>query len=72
MMKSFLYSILWGISLWFFASCSQEVKIAIRSEKPSPLVKDYADIIIPSNIAPINFFVEAEDGKEARTTEIKK
>ena len=65
MMKSFLYSILWGISLWFFASCSQEVKIAIRSEKPSPWVKDYADIIIPSNIAPINFFVEAEDGKEA-------
>jgi len=65
MMKSFLYSILWGISLWFFASCSQEVKIAIRSEKPSPLVEDYADIIIPSNIAPINFFVEAEDGKEA-------
>ena len=52
------------MALCILASCSHEVKITVRSEEPSPLMEDYADIIIPSNIAPINFFVEAKDGKE--------
>lgn len=64
MMKKLLYSIGVGIAMWILASCSHEVKVAVRSEEPSPLMEEYADIIIPSNIAPINFFVEAEDGLE--------
>lgn len=64
MMKKLLYSIGVGIAMWILASCSHEVKIAVRSEEPSPLMEEYAGIIIPSNIAPINFFVEAEDGLE--------
>ena len=64
MMKKLLYSIGVGIAMWILASCSHEVKIAVRSEEPSPLMEEYADIIIPSNISPINFFVEAEDEKE--------
>ena len=64
MMKKLLYSIGVGIAMWILASCSHEVKIAVRSEETSPLMEEYADIIIPSNIAPINFFVEAEDGLE--------
>lgn len=65
MMKSLLYSVFWGVALWMLASCSsQEVKIALHLEESSPLMKDYADIIIPSNIAPVNFFVNAADGKE--------
>ena len=64
MMKKLLYSIGVAMAMWILASCSQEVKIAVRSEEPSPLMEEYADLNIPSNIAPINFFVEAEDGKE--------
>lgn len=64
MMKKLLYSIGVGIAMWILASCSHEVKIAVRSEEPSPLMEEYAGIIIPSNIAPINFLVEAEDGLE--------
>ena len=64
MMKKLLYNIGVAMAMWILASCSQEVKIAVRSEEPSPLMEEYADLIIPSNIAPINFFVEAEDGLE--------
>ena len=63
MMKSLLYSA-FGVALWLFASCSQEVKIALRSEEPSPLVKEYEGVVVPPNIAPLNFFVDAADGKE--------
>ena len=62
-MKSLLYSVL-GVALWLFASCSQEVKISLRTDEPSPLVKEYANVVVPPNIAPLNFFVDAADGKE--------
>ena len=61
-MKSLLYSVL-GVALWLFASCSQEVKISLRTDEPSPLVKEYANVVVPPNIAPLNFFVDAAGGK---------
>lgn len=65
MMKADLYSILLGISLWLLASCTEVVEISIRTEEPSPLVGEYADVVVPPNIAPLNFYVEAADGQEA-------
>lgn len=62
-MKSLFYSVL-GVALWLFASCGQEVKISLRTDEPSPLVKEYANVVVPPNIAPLNFFVDAADGKE--------
>ena len=47
MMKKLLYSIGVAMAMWILASCSHEVKIAVRSEEPSPLMEEYADIIIP-------------------------
>jgi hypothetical protein len=41
------------------------VKISSSVDVPSPLVEEYADMIVPPNIAPLNFFVNAEDGQEA-------
>ena len=38
MMKKLLYSIGVGIAMWILASCSHEVKIAVSSEEPSPLM----------------------------------
>ena len=65
MMKASIYRVLLVMTVWLFASCSEEVKIAVRSEIPSPLVKEYADVIVPPNVAPLNFFVDAVDGQEA-------
>lgn len=65
MVRTFLYRICLGIIVGLFASCSQDVKITERVEAPSPLVEEYAGIIVPPNIAPVNFFVEAADGQEA-------
>ncbi|MBQ8441861.1 MAG: PD40 domain-containing protein [Bacteroides sp.] len=65
MVKTFLYRICLGIIVGLFASCSQDVKITERVEEASPLVEEYAGIIVPPNIASVNFFVEAADGQEA-------
>ena len=64
-MKNSLCLFLLGIVVWLFTSCSQEVRIFSSVDEPSPLAKDYADIVVPFNIAPLNFFVESEDGQEA-------
>ncbi len=65
MVKQCLYSVWLGVALWMLTSCSQEVKIAVRTGEPSPLVEAYAGVVIPANIAPLNFFVDAADGEEA-------
>lgn len=65
MMKASIYRVLLVMTVWLFTSCSEEVKIAVRSEIPSPLVKEYANVIVPPNVAPLNFFVDAVDGQEA-------
>lgn len=48
-----------------FVSCKTDVQISSYSEETSPLVEEYADMVIPYNIAPLNFFVTANDGYEA-------
>lgn len=48
-----------------FVSCKTEVQIGSYSEEISPLAGEYADVIIPYNIAPLNFFVSGNDGEEA-------
>ena len=64
-MKNYLYLLFSGLIIWLCASCSKEVKISSSVDVPSPLVEEYADMIVPPNIAPLNFFVDAEDGQEA-------
>ncbi len=64
-MKNCLFFLLQGIVIWLFASCSQEVKVSSYVDESSPLVEEYAGIVVPPNIAPLNFFVNAEDGQEA-------
>lgn len=64
-MKNSLYLLLLGIAVGLFASCSQEVKVFSLVDTSSPLMVEYADIVVPPNIAPLNFFVDAEDGQEA-------
>ena len=48
-----------------FVSCKSDVRISSYSKEISPLVKEYADVIIPYNIAPLNFYMPANDGEEA-------
>ena len=64
-MKNSLFFFLQGVLAWILVSCSREVSISGYVDEPSPLVENYADIIVPPNIAPLNFFVDAEDGQEA-------
>lgn len=64
-MKNYLHLLFSGLIIWLCTSCSQEVKISSSVDVPSPLVEEYADMVVPPNIAPLNFFVDAEDGQEA-------
>ena len=51
--------------MWLFTACNQDIKVFSSVDATSPLMEDYADIVVPPNIAPLNFFVDAEDGQEA-------
>ena len=64
-MKNYLFFLIQGMVIWLCTSCSQEVRIFASIDEPSPLVEGYADIVVPPNIAPLNFGVEATDGQEA-------
>lgn len=48
-----------------FVSCKTDVQINSYSEEISPLEEEYANVIIPYNIAPLNFFVPANNNEEA-------
>ena len=48
-----------------FVSCKTDVQINSYSGEISPLVREYADMVIPYNIAPLNFYVSADDGEQA-------
>lgn len=64
-MKNRLFLPFWGIIMWLFVSCSHEIEIFSSVDEPSPLVENYAGMVVPPNMAPINFFVDAQDGQEA-------
>lgn len=64
-MKNCLFILFQGIVIWLFVSCNQEVKISAYVDETSPLAESYAGIVVPPNVAPLNFFVDAEDGQEA-------
>jgi len=64
-MRNRLFFLFLGIVICLLASCSQEVRISAYVDESSPLVENYADVVVPPNIAPLNFFVDAEDGQEA-------
>ena len=64
-MKNSLYLLFLEMAVSLFTSCSQEVNIFSSVDTPSPLMEEYADMVVPPNIAPLNFFVDAEDGQEA-------
>lgn len=64
-MKNSLFLFFLGIVVWLFVACSEDVRISAYVDEVSPLAESYADVIVPPNMAPLNFFVDAEDGKEA-------
>lgn len=64
-MKKYSTFLIYGIAIWLFTACNQDIKIFSSVDTTSPLMEDYADIVVPPNIAPLNFFVDAEDGQEA-------
>ena len=64
-MKNRLFLPFWGIIMWLFVSCSHEIEIFSSVDEPSPLVENYAGMVVPPNMAPIKFFVDAQDGQEA-------
>ena len=45
-----------------YTSCKPEVKIESYLNEASPLVDEYEGMVIPYNIAPLNFFVSVDDG----------
>lgn len=65
-MKSCKIESLFGLLLTIMlVACGSDVKITAHSDEISPLVEKYAGIIMPPNIAPLNFFVKAANGQEA-------
>lgn len=47
-------------------SCSKDIKVSASLGEDSPLAACYAHIVIPSNIAPLNFFLpQIEDNSQA-------
>ena len=61
-------SFIWVVILLVFeglVSCKTDVRISSYSKEISPLVEEYADMVIPYNIAPLNFFISANNGEEA-------
>ena len=45
-----------------YTSCKPEVKIESYLNEASPLVDEYEGMVIPYNIAPLNFYVSVDDG----------
>lgn len=64
MNKSLIYSCLCGWVM-MLAACTQQIDIVGQLDSPSSLVDEYADVVVPPNIASLNFFVDAADGQEA-------
>lgn len=42
-------------------ACTPDIDIKCQWEKTSPLEAEYSGVVIPPNIAPLNFFLKAED-----------
>lgn len=48
-----------------FSACQTDIQVSNYLEACSPVETQYTDMVIPCNIAPLNFFVDAEDGERA-------
>ena len=61
MQRSFFFLCM-CIMMLCYTSCKPEVKIESYLNEASPLVDEYEGMVIPYNIAPLNFFVSMDDG----------
>ena len=64
-MQRFFFFLCMFIMMLCYTSCKPEVKIESRLNEASPLVDEYEGMVIPYNIAPLNFFVSADSGEQA-------
>ena len=64
-MQRFFFFLCMFIMMLCYTSCNPEVKIESRLNEASPLVDEYEGMVIPYNIAPLNFFVSADSGEQA-------
>lgn len=51
--------------LLFWGACGPMVKVEVQSLEKSPLEETCVGVVVPCNIAPLNFYTSADDGKEA-------
>lgn len=49
----------------FLSACTSSVQVRTRWQKSSPLAQEYAGVVLPYNIAPLNFFIPSVGNKEA-------
>lgn len=61
-MKQLIY---FGFLLVLLSACNPSIEIKTQWEKASPLAHEYAEVVLPPNIAPLNFFLPETEEKEA-------
>ena len=47
------------------SACDEEVRIETYSDSHSPMERDFADVVVPSNIAPLNFYTTSRPEQQA-------
>jgi len=63
-MQRFFFFLCMFLEVLCHTSCKSEVKIESYLNEASPLVNEYEDMVIPYNIAPLNFYVSADDSEQ--------
>lgn len=63
-MQKFFFFLCMSLMTLCYTSCKPEVKIEAYLHETSPLVDEYEGMVIPYNIAPLNFFVSVDDGAQ--------
>ena len=63
-MQRFFFFLCMFLEVLCHTSCKSEVKIESYLNEASPLVNEYEGMVIPYNIAPLNFYVSADDPEQ--------
>lgn len=63
-MQRFFFFLCMFLEVLCHTSCKSEVKIESYLNEASPLVNEYEGMVIPYNIAPLNFYVSADDSEQ--------
>lgn len=54
------YMTIWSVALLFVACSTSLPETYDETDKPAPCVTDFQDAVIPPNIAPMNFYIDAD------------